>query len=315
MTQLEGSYGIQLSNKEKILSELNLNTGGVRIAGQLIHLDGTVTASDAFFRSVMADKIEAGNIKAGAVTTVKLAANAVTADKLVVDQALFTKLMANEAYLKQLFAKQAFITQVQAVDLSATRIKSGILQAINGAMSINLDQANITFNQNATITFNSSSNAIIRKSADGVHTGFLHFGVSPKGGIYTSIGSTSASDGIDSQNSRGNFAGIRIYRTSASHNSHAASEDRIDLVADNIYLTHGETGKAGGILFRPVTIDNNQYVDFAALIQSVMALWRMWEHVKNTKYTWNDRFVAAMTSESTAYGKGSIIKTGNVPWT
>lgn len=128
VSQLADSYGVKvLGNKEKILSELNLNSNGVRIAGKLIHLDGTVTASDAFFKSVLADKIEAGNIKAGAVTTAKIAAGAVTADHLLVNQAMIDKLVTNSVWADRLFAQAAFVNKLKAVEIQAGQIRAGLI--------------------------------------------------------------------------------------------------------------------------------------------------------------------------------------------
>lgn len=132
VTQLNDSYAIQvLGSSSRILTEINANASGLRLAGKLIHLDGTVTANDAFFRSVLADKIEAGNIKAGAVTTAKIVAGAVTADHLLVNQAMIDKLVTNSVWADRLFAQSAFMAKLQATKILAGQIDAGL---INTAM-------------------------------------------------------------------------------------------------------------------------------------------------------------------------------------
>lgn len=295
LTQLNDSYAIQvLGSSSRILTEINANASGLRLTGKLIHLDGTVTASDAFFRSVLADKIEAGNIKAGAVTTAKiaagavtadhllvnqamidklvtnslwadrlfaqsafmaklqatkiqagqidaglidtamLAANAVTADKLLVNQAFFNKLMANEAYLRQLFAKQAFITQVQSVELSASRIKSGVLQAINGSMSVNLDSGQIHYY---------TDQAALKRILSGYPTQFIKFDTGTYGGKpagVTVIGSNR--DGSENPNN-GSFAGIRIWNGIQPDGSFF---DKMDIGADDVQIGHKVSDDGNG---------------------------------------------------------------------
>lgn len=341
VSQLSDSYAIRLlTTSGAVLSQLNLNSGGVKLQGKLIQLDGQVTATEAFFRSILADKIETNHLKSGAITTVKLASSsvtaekvlvnqalidklvtnslwtsrlfaqtgfvtklkaveldagkltsgylsasrlqseAITADKLKVDQAFFTKLMANEAYLRQLFAKSAFITQVQAVTLSASRISGGLLTALNNAMSINLNQANITFNQNATITFNSANNALVRKK--GTHTAFVHFNdvaFSSDGGVgslYASIGVTSSGDGVNSASS-GRFCGARFFR-GARGTAHGATIDQGEIYGDRILLKD-DFSLGRGFKFQPTTID--KMVDMNYLVGAVRSLSRCWLHWNN----------------------------------
>lgn len=90
-----------------------------------------------------------------------------------------------------------------------------MLSATNGASRWDLNSANIDFNRDATINFNSKNNALVRKS--GTHTAFVHFSnATPKGyrgsALYASIGITSSGDGIDSASS-GRFCGVRFSGT------------------------------------------------------------------------------------------------------
>ncbi|WP_449460454.1 gp58-like family protein [Streptococcus suis] len=252
----------------------------MKIQGRLIHLNGQTLIDNGVIKNAMIESLHGGKITAGSITSVILAAEAVTADKLKVDQAFFNKLMANEAYLKQLFAKNAFITQVQAVTLSADKISGGVLTALNNAMSINLNQANITFNRDATVTFNSANNALVRRK--GTHTAFVHFNdvnSSSDGGVgslYASIGVTSSGDGINSASS-GRFAGARFFR-GARGTAHAATVDQAEIYGDSILLKDGFDGNRG-FKFQPTTID--KVIDMNYLVKAVRSLARCWLHWNN----------------------------------
>lgn len=279
--QLADSWAVKyLTNSGTVLSQLNVNTGGVKIQGRLIHLNGQTLIDNGVIKNAMIDSLHGGKITAGSITSIILAAEAVTADKLKVDQAFFNKLMANEAYLKQLFAKNAFITQVQSITLSANKVSGGVLTALNNAMSINLNQANITFNNDATVTFNSANNALVRRK--GTHTAFVHFNdvnSSSDGGVgslYASIGVTSSGDGINSASS-GRFAGARFFR-GARGTAHAATVDQAEIYGDSILLKDGFDGNRG-FKFQPTTID--RLIDMNYLVKAVRALARCWIHWNN----------------------------------
>lgn len=278
---LADSWAVKyLTNSGTVLSQLNVNTGGVKIQGRLIHLNGQTLIDNGVIKNAMIESLHGGKITAGSITSIILATEAVTADKLKVDQAFFNKLMANEAYLKQLFAKNAFITQVQSVTLSAKKVSGGVLTALNNAMSINLNQANITFNNDATVTFNSANNALVRRK--GTHTAFVHFNdvnSSSDGGVgslYASIGVTSSGDGINSASS-GRFCGARFFR-GARGTAHAATVDQAEIYGDSILLKDGFDGNRG-FRFQPTTID--KLIDMNYLVKAVRALARCWIHWNN----------------------------------
>ncbi|MGT2964209.1 gp58-like family protein [Streptococcus acidominimus] len=197
-----------------------------KMGAELI-VDGSITADKLNVNSV-----RAGILTANSITSNMIQSNAITADKLRVDTALINKLVANDALISNLVSKRAFITAVQAVDLSATRIKSGVLSALNGAMAINLNNAGISFNRSATIDFNSSNNAL-KRVKNGV-TSFLHFNDDIYGGVYAGLGVTSHSEGINSQSS-GRFAGIRVFRPNNTI-------DKIEIYGDTVMFCHGFTG-------------------------------------------------------------------------
>ncbi|MCQ9211812.1 MULTISPECIES: phage tail spike protein [unclassified Streptococcus] len=180
--------------------------------------------------SITADKLNVNNVRAGiltanSITSNMIQANAITADKLKVDTALINKLTATDALISSLVAKRAFITAVQAVDLSATRIKGGVLSALNGATTFNLNTGALDFY---------TSSPALRRVLSGYPTQFVRSdtgNVDGKGraGV-TVIGSNRY--GSESSND-GGFAGVRIW----NGNPNGQTVDSIDLVGDTINLT------------------------------------------------------------------------------
>lgn len=192
--------------------------------GAELMVDGSITADKLNINSA-----RAGILTANSVTSNMIQSQAVSADKLLVNSALFDKFTTSEAFIKSLTAKTAFITSVQAIDLSASRIKSGVLVARNGAMRINLDEANMLFKKNASVQFEGGDNALYRKKDS--TTAFLHFGDDGYGGTYVGLGATSHNEGIKSANTA-RFAGVRIYRPDDRH-------DYTEVYGDYVYLKHG----------------------------------------------------------------------------
>lgn len=292
----------------------------LRVSGNMI-VDGTITSKD-----LAAGSVTAAQILANAVTTEKLAANAVTADKLLADQALFNKLKANQAYLKTLFTTDAFAQTVKTIDLvadkittgtlnganvnlinlnasnitsgrlSANLISGGVLSALNGAMQVNLNQANITFNSSATIDFNSSWNAVRRKMGD--VTGFLHFNAATAGGTYVGLGVTSHNEGVKSQDTA-RFAGIRVFRSNDT-------VDQLELYGDKIILGHAFSGSS--ITLRASQLDKNY--DLLSWMQGVkkaiQSLSNIWRHANNVNWDFvnSNDLRRAVYNELNSFGWG-----------
>ncbi|MGQ7357108.1 phage tail spike protein [Streptococcus suis] len=288
VSTLAGSYAIQnLTNSGTVLNQLNLNKdGSVKIDGKLVQITGTTYIQDGVITSAKIAGLDAGKITTGTLDAERIKASSIDGSKLVFDQAFFTGLTANEAYLKQLFAKDAFITQVQAVTLSADKISGGILSAMNDAMQMDLNNANISFNTNATINFNSANNALVRRR--GTHTAFLHFNDvassadANAGGVYAGLGVTSSGDGIDSQSS-GRFSGIRIFR-SAIGNNHVATLDHVELYGDTIYFKDGFDGSRGYVFKTSKTV--NQTIDMNLYINAIKAIAHCLNHLRSNNWDW-----------------------------
>lgn len=290
VSTLAGSWAVKnLTNSGTVLNQLNLNKdGSVKIDGKLVQITGTTYIQDGVISAAKIGDLDAGKIKTGTLDAARIAVNSIDGSKLVFDQAFFNGLTANKALFKQLFAQSAFITSVQAVAISASNVATGILRATNGALDIDLDNANITFNQSATINFNSDSNALVRKKGD--VTAFVNFADDPvSGGVYAGIGVTSHGAGVTTANNsdRGKFAGMRVYRPNDSL-------DLLRLIGDTITLAHGTEGKY--FHFKPIQLRNN--VDMTKLAGAVYTLSRIFMHLSANGWSFSHpSFIAGVKDE------------------
>ncbi|HEM5254332.1 TPA: hypothetical protein U1342_000433 [Streptococcus suis] len=271
VSQLAGSYAIKnLTSSGKVLNQLNLNKdGSVKIDGSLVQITGRTYIQDGIISAAKIGDLSAGKITSGYLDAARIKANSIDGSKIAFDEAFFNGLSANQAYLKKLFAKDAFLTAVQAVTLSASNIAGGVLEATNGAVRFDLNNANLAFNQNATINFNSDNNALVRKKGD--VTAFINFADDPvSGGVYAGIGVTSHAVGVTTANNsdRGKFAGMRVYRPNDTL-------DLVRLIGDTITLAHGTEGRY--FSFKPSQLRNN--VDMLKLAGAVYTLSRIFMHL------------------------------------
>lgn len=223
----------------EIISSINLDRSGVKITGKNITLDGNSYISNAIIKDAHIANMDAGKINTGYLSGNRIAAEAITGDKIKMDYAFFNKLTANEGYFRTLFAKDIFTTSVQAVTVSASKITGGVLAATNGASRWDLNNANMTFNRDATINFNTKYNAIVRKR--GESTAFLHFDDDVHGGAFVGLGVTSNNEGVKSQDTV-RFAGMRVFRPNDS-------TDQLELYGDKIIMSHG-FGQGGSLIIK-----------------------------------------------------------------
>lgn len=240
--QKAGGIDAKMSAKE-IVSAINLNGYGVRISGERIALDGNTTVNGAFgaklgeFIKLRADQIIGGTIDANKINVINLNASSIVG------------LDANFIKAK--------------IEYAITSLLEGkVIRARNGAMSIDLQNSNIDFNSNATINFNSSNNALVRKK--GESTGFLHFVDDSYGGVYAGFGVTSNYEGTKSQNTI-RFAGIRVFRPNESI-------DKLELYGDTIHMSHGFSG--GGSLTIKFTEFGGKDVNLATIFDKIFENFR-----------------------------------------
>ncbi|HEL0795909.1 TPA: gp58-like family protein [Streptococcus equi subsp. zooepidemicus] len=286
----------------EIISAINLDRSGVKITGKNITLDGNSYISNAVIKDAHIANMDAGKINTGYLSGNRIAAEAITGDKIKMDYAFFNKLTANEGYFRTLFAKDIFATSVQSVTLSASKITGGVFAATNGASQWDLNNANMTFNRDATINFNSSNNALVRK--DGTHTAFVHFGnATPKNytgsALYASIGITSSGDGINSASS-GRFCGARFFRYARGY-EHTALVDQAEIYGDDIVFSD-DFNIDRGFKMRPSLMP--KMVDLNKMYQAILALGRCWLHANNTAWTFNSDTTSAIIREYNSYING-----------
>lgn len=217
--QKAGGIDAKMSAKE-IVSAINLNGYGVRISGERIALDGNTTVNGAFgaklgeFIKLRADQIIGGIIDANKINVINL-----NASSIVGLDANFIKARISYAITDLLEGK--------------------VIKARNGAMIIDLDSAKLDFNSNATITFNTKYNAVVRKR--GESTAFLHFDDDVHGGAFVGLGVTSNYEGVKSQDTV-RFAGVRVFRPNDS-------TDQLELYGDKIIMSHG-FGQGGSLIIK-----------------------------------------------------------------
>lgn len=240
--QKAGGIDAKMSASE-IVSAINLNGYGVRISGERIALDGNTTVNGAFgaklgeFIKLRADQIIGGTIDANKINVINLNASSIVG------------LDANFIKAK--------------IEYAITSLLEGkVIRARNGAMIVDLQNSNIDFNSNATINFNSSNNALVRKK--GESTGFLHFVDDSYGGVYAGFGVTSNYEGTKSQNTI-RFAGIRIFRPNENL-------DKLELYGDTIHMSHGFNG--GGSLTIKFTEFGGKDVNLATIFDKIFENFR-----------------------------------------
>ncbi|MGQ7338047.1 phage tail spike protein [Streptococcus suis] len=287
---LAGSWSVQnLNSSGDILSQANLSSAEFLLEAAKIHLKGKTLADEI---KAIDGKFETLFVADGTFSKLKstvISAKTITGEHILFDKAFFDKMLADEALFKTIYSKNAFLTAVQAVTLSASKIQGGVLEAVNSAMKMDLNNANITFNQNATINFNSANNALVRRK--GTHTAFVHFNdvnSSSDGGVgslYASIGVTSSGDGINSESS-GRFAGLRAFR-GARGLTHGATLDQLELYGDRVLLMD-DFALNRGFMFRPAALSRDDFIDMNQLVTCVRALRDMWVHYKNSNGTLSD---------------------------
>lgn len=143
-TQLAGSWAVKnLNNAGNVVSEINAHSGGVRLAGKTIQLDGEVLMNDAFAKNVVTESLKAGDARIGkllADTVTTSIFNANNADiqrafisKLIAERTFTDGLVANNAFTNTLTANQGFISALKSRIITAESITSDMLN-VNQAM-------------------------------------------------------------------------------------------------------------------------------------------------------------------------------------
>ncbi|MFM0683633.1 gp58-like family protein [Streptococcus suis] len=264
VSQLKNSWAVKLSGPDGLKTAINASTDGIRLLGKNIRLDGNTLIDNGIIKSAMIGNGQIGTAHIGTI-------DASVANIINLNANKITGLDAN-------FIKSKI--ELAIIDW----MKGKTIVAQNGNMNIDLNNSGINMFKDGVIRFYSGSNAIYRQSADGIHTGFVHFDTTSKGGIYASLGSTSSRDGINSKSS-GRFAGIRVARTSERSDSHVASQDAVELYGDTIFFGHGFEG--GGFSMH-TTLTGGKTISLNKIHDAIINLCRCWIHLRNVGFNPND---------------------------
>ncbi|HEM6081655.1 TPA: matrix-binding protein EbhB [Streptococcus suis] len=227
VSQLNNSWSIQnLNSSGDILSQANLSSDLFLLDAAKIRLKG----------KTLADEIKAIDGKFGTLfvadgtfsklKSTVISAKTITGEHILFDKAFFDKMLANEALFKTIYSQNAFLTAVQAVTLSASKIAGGVLEAINGAMKVDLNDGQISFLQDT---------ASIRRASSRSASQFLRFEDSdlitvPGGGIaaaHTILGSNY----LGTESSGNAFSGLEIFSGKSESLSRVIG-DRIEFRAN-----------------------------------------------------------------------------------
>ena len=269
MTQLAGSWAVKnLKSDGDVLNSINVLANGTnRIDGRLTHITGQTVIDEAVIDSASLKKVSASKISGGEADFAKI--NVVNFDAKNVTSGTFTGLT----------------------------FKGGLIESLDGSISINLANNTFAFNNNAMIEFRNKNNAIYRRR--NTHTGFIHMAdINYKGveGLYASIGVTSSNDGINSSSS-GRFVGARFFRM-APGLQHQAVIDQAEIYGDAI-LFRDDFAIARGIDIRPDLLDKVYSIN--NMIADIKALWTCWSHLNNVPEITHPNFTTAV--KNTMHGR------------
>lgn len=277
MSQIAGSWAVKnLTSSGDVLSQINLTKeGSVKIDGKLVQITGSTYIEDGVISSakigeLSASKITSGRLNASLVDVVNLNASSVSSGT-------FTGL----------------------------NYRGGKIEALNGAMTVDLNSSEMHFYNNATIEFHNQTNAVVRKK--GTHTAFVHFNDVPAnedqgvGSLFASIGVTSSGDGINSASS-GRFAGLRVYRA-ARGLEHDAILDQAELYGDKIYLKDSFDVDRG-YSFHSSELPIGRWININNLAFAAAALARVWQHFLNAgNSVTHPNFIKALKVEKAHFSK------------
>ena len=262
MTQLAGSWAVKnLNSNGDVLNSINvLADGNNRIDGRLTHITGQTVIDEAVIDSANLKKVSASKISGG------------------------------EADFKDIKVINFDAKNVTSGTFTGLTFKGGLIESLDGSISINLANNTFAFNNNAMIEFRNKNNAIYRRR--NTHTGFIHMAdINYKGveGLYASIGVTSSGDGINSSSS-GRFVGARFFRM-APGLQHEAVIDQAEFYGDAI-LFRDDFTIPRGIDIRPDLLDKVYSIN--SMIADIKALWACWGHLNNVPEISHPNFANAV---------------------
>lgn len=235
MSQIAGSWAVKnLTRSGDVLNQINLNKdGSVKIDGKLIQITGSTYIEDGVISSakigeLSASKITSGRLNASLVNVVNLNAESVTSGT-------FTGL----------------------------NYRGGRIEALNGAMRVDLNGSEMHFYDNAKIEFHNESNTLFR-TRNGT-SAFIHFRDDSYNGVYTAMGVNADNTGTQNDYSSGRFAGVRVVRSNDDQQPRAFV-DEVQLVGDTVHFRHSQHPDHE---FLKVKADGGPWIDLIPFLRQV----------------------------------------------
>jgi phage minor structural protein len=235
MSQIAGSWAVKnLTRSGDVLNQINLNKdGSVKIDGKLVQITGSTYIEDGVISSakigeLSASKITSGRLNASLVDVVNLNAESVTSGT-------FTGL----------------------------NYRGGRIEALNGAMRVDLNGSEMHFYDNAKIEFHNESNALFR-TRNGT-SAFIHFRDDSYNGVYTAMGVNADNTGTQNDYSSGRFAGVRVVRSNDDQQPRAFV-DEVQLIGDTVHFRHAQHPDAE---FMKVKADGGPWIDLIPFLRQV----------------------------------------------
>lgn len=223
VTNLAGSYAIRnLTSSGTVLNQLNLNKdGSVKIDGKLVQITGQTYIENGVITNAMINSLDVSKVTGMDATFLQARIGTLDVSKITGDTAKFVRANMETAIVELL--------------------KGKTILAKDNSMAINLTSGNITFNTGGSIVFNSSNNYLAYASGSSV--AFIqptHRKYTNHAALALGVNSAKSAWGgnlnlIDSNDTTGYFAGIKIFRDFTTSSNYA---DSIEMVGDTISFGH-----------------------------------------------------------------------------
>lgn len=131
-----------------IESKIQINKDSITQKASNIDLQGKVSFSDLNSDGNGRGSftfIDGGKIMTDTITALQIEAEAIMSSHLYVSKAMITKLNTENLLAKEILADNIFANYIETFDISANRIKAGIISAKNGVSRINLNDGTFSF--------------------------------------------------------------------------------------------------------------------------------------------------------------------------
>ncbi|WP_199775669.1 gp58-like family protein, partial [Microbulbifer pacificus] len=158
ITQLADEIDLKV-DVDGIVSQINLNREGVRIKGNLIHLDGTTLINDGV--------IQNAHIANGTIERAKLV-------RAIIGEAQIEDLAVTNAKIASLNADKINASSLSAISANLGTVRAGRLLSSNNNLDANLNTGNITLRNayltianGAQINFEDAGNTLTYRKYDG----------------------------------------------------------------------------------------------------------------------------------------------------